>query len=269
MNELTIASLNTFGGSLNTKSISERYQAIGNYFNTSSADVVHFQEVFTYFHLNLLKKNLPSFPHSAFIKSYLGPKGGLVTFSRHPFAKSRYILYSRPFIPFLGPSIIELLTQRGMLISQITLERKTLTFVNTHLTAVINHVWTFQSKYFRELIHEILQFHTTLSALKSEGIVITVGDFNIAKGSELYQKLIDFPLLIDVFSQDKTPTLHDSNRRTLKSPVRIDYFFCYGSQQKYKVLNKKNIFTQQVKLNSSHWGLASDHSGLEVRLKLV
>ena len=58
---LTVATLNTRGVPIAGSQLAERYRAIGDAFEISDADVVAFQEVFTYWHLRLLVVADPGF----------------------------------------------------------------------------------------------------------------------------------------------------------------------------------------------------------------
>src|SRR5215469_18198340 len=87
---LTVATLNTRGIPVTGSQLARRYQAIGEAFEVSDADVVAFQEVFTYWHLRLLARRMSSFRHVAYRPSAAGPAGGLVTFSRLPVSACAY-----------------------------------------------------------------------------------------------------------------------------------------------------------------------------------
>ena len=87
---LSVASLNTRGIAIRGSRLASRYTVIGTEFEAGRADVVCFQEVFTYWHLRLLARRMPSFRHVSYRPSALGPAGGLVTFSRRPVSSPDY-----------------------------------------------------------------------------------------------------------------------------------------------------------------------------------
>src|SRR5690242_21603544 len=76
---VTIASLNTRGIPLTGSQLAGRYAAIGAGFDAGEADVVCFQEVFTYWHLRLLIRRMRSFRRISWRPGPFGPNGGLVT----------------------------------------------------------------------------------------------------------------------------------------------------------------------------------------------
>lgn len=278
MSKLTIASFNTFGVSLNFYNLALRYKAIANYFNTSNVDVIHFQEVFTYFHLSLLQNSLKNYPYCQYKKSYMGPRGGLVIFSRYALTETHFISFSKEFIPL--QSKLELLTQKGMLLSKVG--NFGILLINTHLTAVINHDWNNTSKYCRELSSEINELHKIIKN-KTKDMIITSGDFNIAKGSFLYEKLINLEQLFDPFKKDNLPTRHKtSHKQSLKTLLEgkitnsvyksarklncVDYIFICGNRNMYKIVNKKYLFSNKIRLKKNQVGYVSDHTGLQITL---
>lgn len=267
MRYLTLASFNTYGGVLDLYSLTSRYRAITNYFTNSAVGIINFQEVFTYYHLFLLKKLLKNYPFCIFEKSLFGPKGGLVIFSKYPLKKIRYESFIRNFIPFSLRSSLELLTQRGALVVKI--EEFNLVLLNTHLTAVQNNNWSRDSIYFNELDNEIKQFHKIVKIeAKRNNTLIASGDFNIAKGTDLYRELIDYPFLNDPFKKNTSPTRHQSFASPNRKTNCVDYFFIFGSSKFYKVSKSKYIFTNKIFGQSQKNGYVSDHIGLQILFEI-
>jgi hypothetical protein len=85
-----VATLNTWGVAIRASQLASRYAVIGAEFEAGQADVVCFQEVFTYWHLRLRARRMPSFRHVSYRPSAIGPAGGVVTFSRLPVSRQDY-----------------------------------------------------------------------------------------------------------------------------------------------------------------------------------
>lgn len=60
--QVTVATLNARGVPLTGSRLAGRFAAIADSFEPPEIDVVCFQEVFTYWHLGLLARRMPSFP---------------------------------------------------------------------------------------------------------------------------------------------------------------------------------------------------------------
>ncbi len=268
MQRVSVTTLNTFGGVINPSGLNSRYAAIARYFIKSEVDVINFQEVFTYYHLHLLLKSLKKrYPYHAFQNSYLGPKGGLVTFSKLP-CKGRYISYKRNFIPTTIKSSIELLTQRGALVTKV--KNLNFTILNTHMTAVLNGDWSRKSKYYNELSSEIKQFHKIVeNAHKNGNVLLASGDFNIAKASQLYKELISYHSLVYPFKNSGVPTKHSSFPQTALKTNCVDYIFVFSNAKLYSIEKKKYVFTRKMALEHNKTGYVSDHIGLYVQIKLT
>ena len=69
---LSVASLNTRGIAIRGSRLASRYTVIATEFEAGRADVVCFQEVFTYWHLRLLARRMPSFRHVSYRPSAIG-----------------------------------------------------------------------------------------------------------------------------------------------------------------------------------------------------
>lgn len=265
MQSLTVASLNTFGVSLNFFNLILRYKAISNHFLNSSVDTINFQEVFTYFHLFILRGLLKKYPYCQYSPSYLGPRGGLIIFSRFPLVNTQYRSFNKRFIP-RGLSLLEVIFQKGMLITES--QDLGIIFVNTHFTAVLNQDWSQSSCYYSELASEVIEFQQVLKDKIPEKVMIASGDFNIARESDLYKQLVDFESLYNPFENDNTPTRQQSFMSTRKTPNCVDYMFIFGKKRLLIIKEKKHIFTSKVALSSCKIGYVSDHIGLQISFRI-
>ncbi len=255
-----VTTLNTFGGTLNLYNLNKRYKGITDYFLKSDTEVIFFQEVFTYYHLWLLEGLLKKHQYCLFEKSLVGPKGGLVIFSSFPIQKSHYVTFSRKNVPYFPSSLVELLIQRGMLTAKIFTGIEEITIVNVHMTAVLNHDWSKKSFYYHELLSEISQFHNFLRKKDTKEVVIG-GDFNIAKGTDLYHRLVSLPQLQDPFLYNVHPTQRKIGIETTREFNRIDYLFVYGLDG--AIRSTDVVAENKVKVNDQYLYL-SDHIGLEM-----
>lgn len=262
--KLIISSLNTYGYPAYNRrlALKDRYFAIANYFNDSKIDVIHLQEIFTYYHLLLFKKMLKSFPYHYFEKSLIGPKGGLVTFSRIPLVKIQYYRFLNLYTP-LNRSLLEaILGQKGMLITKI--QDKDIALVNVHFKAVLNYDWNISGKYYKMVFSQVKKFKEILKN-KEFKIVIASGDFNLDRKSSIYEELLDLKGLKDINGKSKKNTFYNKFDRNTSLSYCLDYILIYGNSKKYKILDKRYVLEDMVKLRDS-WGFVSDHIGLSATL---
>jgi hypothetical protein len=90
---LTLATFNTGGSPWPSRTIKERYHAIGHMFSHILPDVINLQEIWNYTLLAILQKELPSHRYRAYAPGTIGPKAGLVSLSRFPLQKTSCILF--------------------------------------------------------------------------------------------------------------------------------------------------------------------------------
>ncbi len=111
--------------------LARRYAVIGAGSDAGDADVICFQEVFTYWHLRLLARRMRSFRHVSYRPTPAGPAGGLATFSRRPVSGTAYQRFGVPprvrSVPWLARYRAAL---KGALVTRLA--RPELCVINTH-----------------------------------------------------------------------------------------------------------------------------------------
>lgn len=262
---IAIASLNTLGIPFIGNNIILRYKAIANYLNGSDIDIIHLQEMLTYGNLYLIKHLLRKYPYCYFEKSLFNPKGGLATFSKIPLEYMKFIKYPNTFRG-LGKSLVDTFLQKGILITRIK-DKNTL-LLNTHFNAVLDANWEETGKFYKKQQSQIKVFHKVLEDLGEENkLIICCGDFNIARGSKLFTELISNSMS-DVLRSNSQPTFHPLPLSHISEPKCLDYFFIYGSEQQYSISSAEYFLDEPVQLSKNNIGVASDHMGLKIVIKL-
>lgn len=268
LSKISLATLNTLGTPFQVDNLILRYAAIASFFDTSDIDVLHFQEIFSYAHLYVLKRKLKSYKYCIYKKSYLGSKGGLVIFSRIPVEFVKYVGFTKKHVGTFKRSILESLFTKGMLIAKIKNSNQYL--INVHLNAVYDGDWSENTKFKERLSNQIDQFNNELLNLpQGESVTLISGDFNTAKESKFYDQLIKSPLIHDIFGKSNKPTFHSEFLPKNRKNNCIDYIFIFGTKKNYFVLDRKRIFEEMVSLNSTLRNFASDHIGLQVTIELT
>src|SRR2546423_1326310 len=144
---VTVASLNTRGIPLTGSQLAERYAAIGAGFDAGDADVVCFQEVFTYWHLRLLVRRMRSFRQVSWRPGPFGPEGGLVTFSRRPVSGTAFRRFGRPpRAPGVPRASRVQARLKGALMTRLA--RPGLCVINTHPVANHDGDWSEANRFY-------------------------------------------------------------------------------------------------------------------------
>lgn len=255
---LTVATLNTRGVPVFGSQLAARYRVIADAFEAADLDVVCVQEVLTYHHLRLLTRRMPSFRHTSFRRSAVGPAGGLVTLSRLPAARSGYHRFPVPAgvagLPWLRRLAAPL---KGVLVTRLA--ASPMYVVNTHPVANRDGDWTESNRFFSLHRGQLAALADVVSGLEWPAVVC--GDFNIARDSVLYRDFITSTGLADAFGGRCQPTFHADYLGPGKSPHCIDFILVTNP---VKVEATDLLLTQKQPLPGGP-GYASDHIGLRAR----
>lgn len=225
--------------------------------NSLDTDIINLQEVFTYRHLEILKKKMVNFRYCVYEKFIFGPKGGLVTFSKLPIKRHKYVSFSL-YSAFLE----KLFLSKGILISKIS--NISAFIVNTHLTTNKDNDWSSGGRSY--IIHktQIVNLYKPINLIKNYKFMVISGDFNIAKKSALYNELVATLDSRDLFKKYNSPTFHEEFMSEGQNSNRIDYLFVrMKKKNKFKVIKTEHLFEKKmVKINVNK-GFLSDHIGLK------
>jgi len=222
-----------------------RMRAIAAYFEASNADVLLFQEVHTYKLLRFLKNNLPSFTHGTYVRTVLGPKGGMVTFSRLPVDGVHFTGVTKG-------------TKKGMLITRIA----GVAVVNVHLSANKDGDWRPGNRYHAKQSTQLNDVARQLSQIG--GKLIVGGDFNLARHSDLYELFLERTHLLDSAGADTTPSFHAAFLPADRTPVCIDFIFT----RNLRTLAYRHHFETPVELATDLVGYVSSHHAVNAELGL-
>jgi sphingomyelin phosphodiesterase 2 len=257
----SLATLNTLGIPFLSPSPRERYKALAQEFESLGVDIINLQEVHTYGLLKVLKDRLPSYPHVVYERSFVGPKGGLVTFSRHPLEKLQFTLFTFASQPTNWRFLRLFGFFKGTLVSKRI--DVPLVIFNTHLTANGVGNWSRGSKLYPVHESQLDQLSKLIEHVTGkECLGVVSGDFNIPKCSELYRRFVDLSQAKDVFGEDDTPTFHSEFLLAGKQVHRIDYIFTYSPGAKVEVNDSSLLFQNKVQLLNGKTSFLSDHIGL-------
>ncbi len=91
MVELRLLTLNCLGVPF-VRHPRARLATLGRELDGSKLDVICFQEIQFRRYVPLLRQAFPSYPHQVFEPFLHAPKGGLVTLSRFPVRRQRFVL---------------------------------------------------------------------------------------------------------------------------------------------------------------------------------
>ena len=258
MTRVKVISINTQGAPFWKRGFVTRYVALAEAISYLNPDVVQCQEVFTWRHLNLLRRSMPSLLNVGFVPSAMGPRGGLATFSVKTLENDEYVRFRRPAAAALSALPLRTLLTLGLHGVLLTRHKATgLLLLNVHASANSVGDWSESSRFagmHRGQLSQLAALANTTS-----GPVLVSGDFNTSAESVFYREFREQVDAIDVFEKDGDPTFRSEFLPPNRSPHRIDYVFVTRSPM-LRIAQATRVLNEQPAL--------SDHYGLQVILEL-
>lgn len=257
--QLTVASLNTRGIPIRGSRLASRYAVIGRKFDAGDTDVACFQEVFTYWHLRLLARQMTSFRHVSYRPLLFGPAGGLVTFSRLPVSGTIYRGFG---LPPAAPGISSWVRFRGglkgVLLTRVASPE--LRILNTHPLPNRDGDWSEESRFYP--LHRA-QLACLTRAMRSTRVpAVLCGDFNVDRESSLFSRFVAGTGLADVFDGRCPATFHAEYLPPGELPHCIDFILTTDG---VRADAATVVFADDEALPGGR-GYVSDHLGLRARL---
>jgi endonuclease/exonuclease/phosphatase family protein len=261
LGRLSVASFNTRGIPILGSRLARRYAVIGTEFEAGEADVVCFQEVFTYWHLWLLARRMPSFGHVSYRRSAAGPAGGLVTFSRLAVSGTVYRGFGAPpGVPGVSRLIRLQARLKGALVTRLA--HSGLSIINAHPVANRDGDWSRASRFYP--LHRA-QLAALTRIVRSAGVpAVVCGDLNVDRGSSLFGEFRAGTELADVFEGSCPATFRAEYLPAGAVPHCIDFILTAGG---VKAEAAGVLLAGKVVLPGGP-GYASDHIGLYSNLLL-
>lgn len=229
-----------------------------------SHQVVCLQEIQLNRYQELLVRDCPSYPYS-FYEPYLHcPKGGLLTLSRVPMSK-RFEPYDERGL-WYTPMFMDKLLYKGMLIHSFLWAGLPMVVINTHILANYVGDWHRHGMYARYEEKQLKQLAQTVKSQPSDAVVIVVGDFNIPRGSRLYQNLLENSGLTDPLSGDLRPTLRVPPGIPSHYALPIDYALVRLPETTPFNVHCDISLTNKYKIHNRRHDYLSDHNAVEIHL---
>jgi len=259
---VTVVSLNTRGVPVTGSCLPGRYAAIGEAVEAEDADVVCFQEVFSWWHLRLLTRRMRSFGHVSFRPSLVGPAGGLVTFSRLPVAGTVYRGFGMPAeAPGISRSARFRAAVKGALVTRLA--HPGLCVINTHPVANRDGDWSETGRFYPLHRAQLGVLAEVVGGVLAPPVVC--GDFNIDRDSALFGGFASGAGLADAFEGSCPATFRVEYLPAGETPHCID-FVLTGAGVKAEAASV--MFAGTVPLPGGP-GYVSDHVGLRASLFLA
>ncbi|MBX3014126.1 MAG: endonuclease/exonuclease/phosphatase family protein [Caldilineaceae bacterium] len=259
----SLLTFNCFGGYNWTTP--RRLRSLARELDEIKPQVVCLQEVQSNLALRLLLRAAAIYPAHAYLPGLSAPLGSLLTLARAQLHSPHFARYQTQGAWF-GPTIMDQLTRKGMLISRTQQGTQSVIVINTHLVANYMANWQPDGRAARDQQQQLQQLAATVRAQPADAIVVVAGDFNIPRGSWLYEEFLEESGLQDPLAGDERPTYRPFPGVPVRYALPIDFVFVRTPPALAVHTEGNFCFTDQFTYVGGGQGYLSDHLG--VRLKL-
>jgi len=260
----SLLTFNCFGGINWTTP--RRLRSLARELQVLTPTIVCLQEVQSNLALRLLRRTATTYPGHAYLPGLSAPLGSLLTLARDPLHSPHFVRYTTQGAWF-GPTVMDQLTQKGMLISRCEHDSLPFVVINTHLVANYMANWQPESRAARDQQRQLQQLAITVQEQASEAIVLVAGDFNLPRSSWLYDEFLRLSGLHDPLTGDARPTYRPFPGVPTRFALPIDFVFIRTPPGLSVQTEADFCFTDQSGYVGGGHGYLSDHVGVRVTLR--
>jgi endonuclease/exonuclease/phosphatase family metal-dependent hydrolase len=242
-----------------------RLLALAQELGERADNVVCLQEAQAHAYRELLIQACSQHPFSCYEPFVHAPKGGLLTLATLAIEHYEFVLYrSRQIVR--PPALMDWVLHKGVLLTRFSLADLPLVVLNTHLSANYSVNWNTDNHYARIEHSQLQQLAEIVRAQPPEALVVAAGDFNVPRGSWLYNDFLRESGMVDPLAGDTRPT----HRPPLGLPAHfakpIDFALVRLPELPGLAIESDLCFDQPVPLAGGRRGYLSDHNGVELRM---
>lgn len=260
----SLLTLNCFG--VPSPATRRRLSILAETLNNRVDDVVCLQEVQANVYQRHLIRECSAYPHWAYKPFVHAPKGGLMSFSRHPIDYSHFTLYDERGL-WYTPAIADWILHKGILEVHLRVDDTLVIVMNTHLTANYTGDWGRKNAYAKHESAQLKQLAEMINVQPPEALIVVCGDFNIPRGSWMYEEFLHETKMIDPMTGDKQPTFRVPSMLPSRYAHAIDFTFLRLPALPGIQAEANLEFCERVPLSARKHIYLSDHCAVSVRVK--
>lgn len=266
LNTFSLLTYNCFG--LWLPGTKQRLLTLSQQLEKSPYHVVCLQEIQLHSYRDLLVKSCPGFLYSYSERYIHCPKGGLLTLSRFPIESNAFVPYQERG-SWYTPMLADRLFYKGMLITELAWGNIPVVIFNTHILANFAGDWTRHGMYAGVEEKQLEQLAKAVRAQSADSLILVVGDFNIPRGSWLYENFLTRLGLTDPLAKDLRPTLRAPAGIKSYYSLAIDYILVRLPHEHALNIHCDLCLSSKYSISNGHQGYLSDHNGIEIQITKV
>jgi endonuclease/exonuclease/phosphatase family metal-dependent hydrolase len=263
MAQFSLVTFNCFG--VLAPTTRRRLLTLARELNGGEHSIVCLQEAQAHAYNNALIRACTQYPNSSYEPFVYAPKGGLLTLARLPIEGRAFTLFRERTV--VSPlAMMDWALHKGVLLTRVSVAQVPVVVLNTHLSANYRSNWSPNIAYARVEHAQLMQLAEIVRAQPPAALVVAAGDFNIPRGSWLYDDFLAASGMVDPLAGDERPT----HRMPRGIPARfarpIDFALLRLPSLPGLAVQSDHCFDQPLPLIGGRSGYLSDHVGIALRV---
>lgn len=260
----SLVTFNCFGGA--SWRPRRRLLSLARELEADPATVVCLQEVQSHATRRLLVEACRGYPAHAYAPALAAPRGALLTLGRAPLRRVAFVPYDNQGA-WLGPTVMDRMTGKGALIAHLDAAGVPVVVINTHLLANYGADWRPSSRAARDQLAQLSQLAAIVREQPAERLVLVASDFNLPRGSWLYDEFLARSGLADPLAGDVRPTYRPFPGVPASYALPLDFVFVRVPPGLRVALDADLCLGERVALVGGGRDYLSDHIGVRLQVR--
>jgi endonuclease/exonuclease/phosphatase family metal-dependent hydrolase len=213
----------------------------------------------------LLIEACNGYPAHAYAPALQAPRGALLTLSQVPLRQVSFVPYEAQG-PWLGPTLMDRLTGKGALIVRFACDGLPVVVINTHLLANYRADWRPTGSAARNQQRQLAQLAEIVRRQPEDSLVLLAGDFNLPRGSWLYDEFVARSGMADPLAGDQRPTYRPFPGVPARYALPLDMIFVRMPAGCAATAEAQLCLGEPVELVGGGRDYLSDHLGVRATI---
>lgn len=233
--------------------------------NDRNLELICLQEIQSHTARRVITTALEDYNHVAYMPHLHCPRGGLVTIARSPFVEEHFVRYEEQGRLYT-PTVMDWILRKGVLITRTEWNGVPLVVMNTHLIANYTANWSQTAQAAHLQLSQLRQLASLVHSQPDNAVVLVAGDFNVPRGSWLYEAFLEESGLRDTMADDERATYRPLPGVPSYYALPIDFVFVRAPALPGFSVESKLVFNEKVELLDRRIDYLSDHLAIQTTL---
>lgn len=238
-----------------------RVNALAQELGKLQAEIVCLQEIHQHLFRRTLTAATPYHVDAIHAPKRGRPRGGLLTLSRLPVVKHTYV----PFVEqgrWMHLEIMDRMLDKGILVTHYDIDGLPIVVINTHIMANYAADYARTGTPALRQQSQLRQLADDIQTMPSDALVMLVGDFNLPRGSWLYEEFLEASGMEDTLEGDARPTYRPLPGVPSHYALPIDFVFVRQPKARTISCSSNLCLDRPVHLVGGYHNFLSDHLGI-------